>query len=108
MMYSKGCNRHNIYASLGSASIILEFTTSDPRSCRLSALGTKKVKDYQSYSSMEKACTINNTKQEQQAKPTNNSLDFRSCDITMAFLFSFLRLVSKSGKWKRRKSTIKC
>lgn len=56
---------------------------------------------------MEKACTINNTKQEQRAKPTNNALDFRSCNITMAFLFSFLRLVSKSGKWKRRKSIIK-
>lgn len=44
MMYSKGCNRHNIYACIGSASIILEFTTSDPRSCRLSALDTKKIK----------------------------------------------------------------
>lgn len=44
MMYSKGCNRHNIYACTGSASIILECTTSDPRSCRLSASGTKKIK----------------------------------------------------------------
>ena len=56
---------------------------------------------------MEKACTINNTKQEQRTKPTNNALDFRSCNITMAFLLSFLRLVSKPGNWKRRKSIIK-
>lgn len=66
------------------------------------------LKRYQGVSYyVEKACTINTTKQEQQAKPTNNFLGFVRSNTIMAFSCSSLRLLSKSGKWKRRRWSVR-
>lgn len=59
-MYSKGCNRHNIYACVGSASIILYSLHVIQEVADFQHYVLKRYKGVSYY--VEKACTINTTK----------------------------------------------